>query len=289
MDMIDTYCPCCNYHILDADKEENIRDVKRFYRFEHYLQVSFYKQIIFFLVGLLGMYILGFALSFIFQAVGISVYGIQTREELIEFLKRADIQFWINVIAYVALFIAMSLILWKKGWKEIVRSFKKPIAIGIGFAGFGACFVCNFIYGILTSVIFQMVGWETTVNANEATLRAMYDVNLPLFIVVIGFIGPFVEEMTYRCGLFSFFGRIKRWLAYLISALVFGLIHFTWDFSSAQAFVTELVNLPSYVGAGLIMAFVYEKGGFAASYTMHAANNVYSIVANLILRNFVNE
>ena len=282
MDKIDTHCPQCKHQILAIENGENPRDPKRFSRFEKYLQVSIFKQIAFFLIGFVFFQLLGIIIAFILQFAGVSMYGLKTPEEIKEFLTRVDIQFWMNMIMYILTFSVLALIAWKKGWKEIIRSFKKPSAIGIAFLGLFAMLAINFVYNLIVTIILKGIGIKPDVNANETSLRSMAEVNLPLFIIVIGFLGPFVEEMAYRVGMFSFLARIKRWIAYVVSGLVFGLIHFSWNFSSSTDVILELVNLPPYIGAGLIMAFVYEKGGFAASYMMHSMNNVYSIVFNFI-------
>ena len=281
IDAIETHCSHCGTDLLETNEGENNRDLKEFYRFEKILQVSYFKQIAFFLVGWAGLQIVGFIVSFCYQAYGTYGLGLNTVEQLKEYLTSADVRFAINIIMYLSIFVIMALLLWKKGWKEIGRSFKKPSAILIGLAGFIALLATNFIYNFFVSVIFNAAGFTPPgVNDNETTLRQLCDVNFPVSIIVLGLIGPFVEEITYRCGLFSFLSRTKRWIAYVVSGIVFGMIHFTWDFSSTEAIITELVNLPTYVGAGLMMAFVYEKGGFAASYTMHAFNNTFSILLN---------
>lgn len=286
MDQIDTHCPDCSHQVTAIENGENPRDPSRFSRFERYLQVSVFKQIAFFLAGFLGFNIIGFIVALVFQTVGVATYDLRTADQLKEYLSRADIQFWINMIMYLITFAMMALLTWKKGWKEIARSFKKPSAVGIAFLGLLTMLAINFVYSYIITLIFMGAGIELPgVNTNESTLRTIGGVNLPLFIVVIGILGPFIEELTYRAGLFSFLSRINRWIAYVVSGLVFGLIHFSWDFSSSEAIIRELINLPTYVGAGLIMAFVYEKGGFAASFMMHSMNNIYSIVYNFVQGN----
>lgn len=285
VDMIATRCPHCHANLLTDENDKTGRDLRSFLRFDNFVQVSIYKQIAFFLTGFLGFQVLGILLSLLFQSIGIAALNLHTVEEIKEFSQRIDIRFWINIAAYLSIAVALALILWKRGWKEIFHSFKKGKSYMWAGIGFGIILTANFIYNLIVNIIFMATGFKAPeVNANEAALRSMLDVNLPVFFLIIGFIGPFVEEMAYRVGLFSFLSRTKRWIAYVVSGLVFGLIHYSWDFSSAEVIITELVNIPTYIGAGLVMAFVYEKGGFAGSYLTHVSNNVFSIIGMLLRR-----
>ena len=69
-------------------------------------------------------------------------------------------------------------------------------------------------------------------------------------------LAPFAEEMTYRIGLFSALKRVNLILAFIVTALVFGLIHFdlsgviqgfnTGTEGSRKYAINELCNLPLY-------------------------------------------
>ena len=83
-----------------------------------------------------------------------------------------------------------------------------------------------------------------------------------------------------RVGLFTLAKRFNHVLAYIVTALVFGLIHFNWAAFGAgdsALLINELLNLPDYVLAGLIMCALYDKCGFAASATAHIVNNCVSL------------
>ena len=98
----------------------------------------------------------------------------------------------------------------------------------------------------------------------------------PIFaIVILGILGPICEEFAYRVGLFSFLRRVSPVLAYIGTALIFGLIHF--DFTSKDL-ITELVYLPNYVFAGIMFSLLYEFGGIGASTTAHILNNLFSVL-----------
>ena len=287
VDMIATRCPHCNANLLLEENNKSGRDLKGFYRFDTFVQVSFYRQLTFFIIGFLGFQIMGILLALLFQGIGVATLNLQTAEEIKAFNARTDIRFWVNMVAYLVIAAILAAVLWKKGWKEIFHSFKKPTSYMWAGIGFGIVLGANFIYNLIIMLIFTATGFKQPgVNANETNLQSMFSVNIPVFVIVISFVGPFVEELAYRVGLFSFLSRTKRWIAYVVSAVIFGLIHYSWDFSSTEVIITELVNLPSYIGAGLVMAFVYEKGGFAGCYLMHVSNNLFSVISTIIRSSF---
>ena len=97
-----------------------------------------------------------------------------------------------------------------------------------------------------------------------------------------------MEECAYRVGLFGLASRLGKPLGYILTGLVFALIHF--DFGAAFNFgpegfasaVLEWLNLPIYLFSGLAFTFVYDKVGFGASVTAHTLNNMFSIGMNII-------
>ena len=95
--------------------------------------------------------------------------------------------------------------------------------------------------------------------------------------MITGIIGPICEEFAYRVGLFNLGMRINRLTAYLFATVVFGLIHMH-DFAS----VNEWLNFPSYLIAGGILAFTYDRFGLSASITAHVVNNLYAVILTLI-------
>lgn len=282
IDAIMTRCPKCKENFLVDENGKKRADLREFYRFEHFLQLPLLRQILLPIIGYLGFRALGLIIGFIAMFVGQSAYGL-SGQSLTDWLNTGSTNFWITIPAYVCLIAFLLLDLWKDGIKELFRSFKNPWSYLYGVGGFIAIIVFNLIHNFIIGLIFASAGLPSPgVNANEAGLREMMYTNIPLFFIVICIIGPLCEELTYRAGIFSFFARTKRWVAYVVSGIIFGLIHFSWDFSSSEAVIRELCNLPTYIGAGLVFGFIYEKGGISASFTAHMLNNVTSTIISLV-------
>ena len=181
---------------------------------------------------------------------------------------------FLNGVAYMTI-ITIFIILVGKDVNEFLKSFKgwKPyVAAAIGFS---AILVFNITYnGILS-------GLNITVsdNANESSLNTMVTDFPFTSLLIFAIIGPLVEEITYRVGLFSLLKRVHVILAYAVTIIVFTLIHF--DFTSTTM-VNELLNIPFYAFAAGTFCFLYHKFGFASSAAAHITNNVFSILATIL-------
>lgn len=102
-------------------------------------------------------------------------------------------------------------------------------------------------------------------NNNEASLDSILKI-FPIqgFLMTV-ILAPFAEEMTYRIGLFSALKRVNLILAFIVTALVFGLIHF--DLSGViQGFNTGTEESRKYA----IMNYViYLYIAALVSYSLH--------------------
>ena len=127
---------------------------------------------------------------------------------------------------------------------------------------------------------------NTSVNTNETGINTITTAFPILSLIVFGILGPLCEEVTYRVGLFSSISqKLKPLWAYLITILIFGLIHF--DFTAlfsgnVDALIIELSNLPTYLVSGLLLCYFYTKEGFGVSSIAHIFNNLLSLLLTLI-------
>lgn len=222
--------------------------------------LSLIKKIVLFLVGCAGIYIASLlAALFLFGST------------LPEDSKNAIITF----VTYTILFIALAGIV-NVDVKKLIIDFKKwkSWLIGIGFAA--AMILFPIIYTAIVSLFYQY-----HVNENESSLRSIISIYPVLSIIIFGMVGPLCEELTYRVGLFGSLIKVK-WLAYTVSIIVFAMMHFS--FTSPNIY-DELVNLPSYLVSGALMAIAYDKFGLAASLSAHMINNLYAVIVSIATKN----
>ena len=146
----------------------------------------------------------------------------------------------------------------------------------------------DYIYGLAYMItiilVSSLVGTFTSLfhevsdNVNQST-AVVFSKNYPLLaFFVIGIFGPLCEELTYRVGLYSFLRRINKYLAFIITIIVFTLIHIDFE---ATDIVNELWSIPSYVAAGAVLTLAYEHRGPACSMTAHVCYNIFAFLTIL--------
>ena len=247
-----TTCPVCGNEVFPDSSNAASKTIT---------WIPWFKEIILFLMGSVGLTIAATAVQIVFLLIDPNQ------------MKYDNAPIITNFIAYFVVFSAISALIWMHH-HELFKSFKRWQPYIIGLAGVAALMTFNVIYGNIVSLIFPM-----TDNTNETAVNS-YILNTPLLaFVVVVLLGPVCEELTYRVGLFSFFSRIHIALGYVLTALIFGLIHFDWtSFTNASVLINELLNLPSYIFAGLVFSFLYHKWGLACSLSAHLTNNLLSFI-----------
>lgn len=259
--------------------------------FAGHLPISWIREMLFFLIlGPLGLRLLALVVQLIFGMV-ITAQGLATNaEELQSVMMSAP---WLGPTEYTIYGIAFvgAALLFIGKFPDLFKSFKgwKPYVFGL--AGFAIIIGIEFFYNLIIGIILRSVGIGNGANANQSTLYVLIDFNPFLAILFFGLIGPFVEECAYRVGLYGLSSRLGKVLGFTITAIIFGLIHF--DFGGAFNFsrdgyaaaIREWTNLPIYMFSGFAFAYLYDRWGFACSYTSHALNNVFAIGQYLIMKN----
>lgn len=248
------------------------------------------RQLSLFLLGWLGLNIISLIYVFLSSAIEVFINGLEY-DEALALISTPFNAMLTNGVSYTLLLVGMIIIIWPH-IRKILQSFAsgKNILNGflLGFALIGA----TAVYGLIISSFYSTSG-----NVNQNTLEILIaDYPIPA-ILIFGIIGPLAEEFTYRVGLFNLLSRSKRWIAYLSTALIFAFIHFSFisiftyinapTLDNYEAVINELINIPQYLIAGLILSFTYEQFGFAGSSIAHILNNLISIVGVLLVSNTI--
>ena len=221
-------------------------------------------RLIVFLIGFVGLAIIGFAIEVIVLIFQPELLDSSSTD----YVKGITI---VNTFQYLFLIGVFVFFLWPrifvlikrfKNWKHII------IGLGFGIAVIGVTILYN---TIITSFV------ELPENGNEKIAEEMIRQYPVISFFILGFVGPICEELTYRFGLFGLLKKKNRILAYIISALVFGIIHF--DFTGDL--IIELLNLPTYILCGALFGAAYDLCGFEGSLTAHVTNNIYAVILTI--------
>lgn len=291
-----------NDNLTEKQKKENKKPKKGFtpdgkertYRFLHPSErnfgVPFWEKLVFFLRGFIGLSILSTLVSAILRAT--PYFNVETSELTPK--GNALLMFF----SYGLLLAAFLLFLFFDGRKTYCKLFKdfgnfKTYIYGL--AGFFALILINIFFNSIYNVLIPDYG----ANANQTSIETRRKASPFFSIVTVVLFAPFCEEMTYRAGLLDRVGKRKRIVGVIVSALVFGLIHF--DFSSGllrivsagnqeafeayrMSFVNELLNLPVYVFSGAILGLTYVSSGkLGSSMVSHLRLNALSSIEVMAL------
>lgn len=239
-------CPNCHEVNKDAEKKG-----------DHYPHIPFSKEIWLFIIGLIVFSLLAIVFTLLFK-------NITTENEVKGMML-------INVANYVCIFLCLLLVLFPF-IKNIITYFTKGYEPYIwGIIGAVALFVFSILWGLISEKIMPSTPGSENQQAAYKIVKAYPAVG----ILILGIVGPITEEITYRMGLFTVLSRFRKWVAYVVTIIVFGLLHFSFQ---QEVFLSELLYLPQYLFAGFVFCFLYDKQGPAASFTAHILNNMISVI-----------
>ncbi len=276
-----TTCPYCGYkqeEIIEAEvkedkKEENAEPVKpnffRFTRQEIYL--ANFKNLGLFFFGFLGLQIISVILSLI----------LNFSNTYLTLISNSGVAL-LNFGTYFVSFGGIILLINSNDIVKFIEGFKnkRSYLYGISY-GLALVIISSFV-----SMLMYAIAQIDSVNNNEAGIDSI-TMGFPILsLIVFGFVGPIVEEITYRVGLFSAVTKkLGSLWGYILTAIIFGFLHF--DFTAllsgnTQSIIIEFTNLPNYLVSGLLLCYFYQKEGFATATVAHIFNNTFSILMSML-------
>ena len=246
--------------------------------FKHHVHCGWPRQLISFLVGWAGFQLAGLIVSIVMSQIFLATNPNTTVTDANTWLNTPWPSLELTTIAYSLVLIGLFITHWSDR-RELFKPFKNGLSYAFGAAGGIALILSSILWGNLVQVLWP---WATS-NANQTALEAMIKASPVLCVFLLCFMAPIAEEISYRVGLFGFFNRWYVYAAYIIAPLVFGLIHFGWNAIGTDAIYVELVDIPSYIFAGVGFALLYDFCGFGASSLAHITNNLISVLVSIYL------
>ena len=174
-------------------------------------------------------------------------------------------------IAYFAINLAATLL--------IFHGFLRQSYFGGSFWNFVQAVVLGFaLYYAGTwaiQALEQLLAGQFTIYNNE-TLNDLIFENRYVMLAVSVVFAPVIEETLVRGVVFGTIRPASRVLAYIVSALLFTLMH-NWQYFGLHPFLSILLSCLPYIPASVALAWVYEKAGTIwAPITLHALINAMS-------------
>ena len=194
--------------------------------------------------------------------------------DLIGKLFRTTISDSVRNAAYYYILFALTLIAFWGYLGRAARAFLDRIgnvlvSVGIGLVAF---------YG-LNEVIWRALKLFSLsrTNLNDQAILARMGAAPYSTILIVVFLAPFVEEAIFRGYLFGNIREMSRPAAYLVSSLLFALLH-VWQYAAINWDLSYLLLMVQYIAPGLVMAWVFERSGSLwGSVLLHCAVNGLSV------------
>ena len=177
-----------------------------------------------------------------------------------------------SIIYYYVLF-AVTLIVFHKFIARTSRNFADNLGVACRnmLLGLIALYGLNELVYRLSAVVIS-----NRTNLNDTTISAQIQDAPRVTLLIIIFLAPFIEEVLFRGLVFGNLKSKSRVVAYLVSCLLFALMH-VWQFAVVQQDMTYFLLMVQYLVPGAVLAWAYESSGTLwASIGLHAAANALS-------------
>lgn len=191
------------------------------------------------------------------------------------------------LITCLASIITLVLFVFIIGFKKCISVFKnfftfKTLKYGI------LCAVAIMAFSIVyNSIIISSFNLEGAGNSNQEGVIELIKSNVFFGFVSVVLLAPVVEELTYRYCLFGIMAKNKKWIAYAVSGLLFGLMHCVssvMEYGLSRELLMDMLYLPPYVFSGLALCYVYDKSNIlGSSVCAHFLNNLISFLGIICL------
>lgn len=230
------------------------------------------------LFSVIVTFIFTFLISFIIQ-FGSNYTVEELTNKVNDFYARYDIEYFITITSMLLLLFVYCLIIGKTRIKKILSGFTRKktwtwfALLGIGFV------VVSYLYSYLTSLITSGVD-----NANQSEVIKLIEGNYYLSFVYVVLLAPIIEEIGMRYFVFGSIKQKNKLVAYILGSSIFALLHFMVLIGSKDINVlSELLAIPTYLGAGLLLCFAYDKTeNLACPIAIHIFNNLISYLLILL-------
>ena len=173
------------------------------------------------------------------------------------------VYFAVNVLAVVLIF----------------RRFLRQSFFGGSFWSFVQALVLGFAMyyagtWVLQFLLSKLAPGFTIYNNN--TVAGLISANTYVMMAITVLVAPIIEETLVRGLVFGSIRPTSRMMAYLVSVILFTLMH-NWQYFMLYPAASVLISCIPYIPASIALAWTYERAGTIwASITLHAVVNALS-------------
>jgi len=181
----------------------------------------------------------------------------------------------LNIVYFLINFLCVCIIFRRFLWANIKTAAAAPWRCLL-FTAIGLI-----LYQLATFLLARCILWlaPSFSNVNDNTILELSKEHYAWFSLSVVWLVPVAEETLYRGVLFQGLQRKSRFAAYLLSALVFAMIHIL-SYLGQHDWLILLLCFVQYLPAGIILAWTYEKTDtMIAPILIHIAVNQIGMTA----------
>ena len=147
--------------------------------------------------------------------------------------------------------------------------------------GFAAYWVLMcLVSAVVTSVSLGMDVTPDSSN-NTAIQTALVNYRVPMAICTV-LLAPVTEECLVRGVLFAPLCRRKPWLAYVVTTVLFSLLHIVQHYEAGQALLPYFLTFLEYLPAGLVLGWAYQRTRSVwGPIALHCVINLLAVVSTV--------
>lgn len=166
------------------------------------------------------------------------------------------------------------------GWRFLRREFD-PLCDGLMRCVLQICGCYGLMLLMNLCVNYLLIQIVNVTNPNNASVMQLVDTNQGTASTMAIFLAPLVEEMLFRAGVFGTLRRRSRFLAYVLSILLFSVYH-VWSYAALDA--RNWIYVIQYLPISYLLCRCYERSNTIwASIFLHMGVNAIAIKAMTML------
>lgn len=168
-------------------------------------------------------------------------------------------------------------------WRYLVRSARQiPRFVGrffgAVFGGFAIYFAGNIVMGILIQIISPAME-----NVNDAAIQNMLGTNTLEMVIFTVLFAPLTEEVLFRGLIFTSLRTRSRALAYIVTILVFSVVH-VLGYIGTEPALSIFLSFIQYFPASFALIWAMEFGGSIwAGVGVHTLANGFTMLMMLLV------
>ena len=183
-------------------------------------------------------------------------------------------EWFMNCVMFCLNFTALTAIFHRFLIESIRIAIAKPLkTLQAAFLGLMLYFGCSFAVSILIGLI-----QPDYLNLNDETVSGLVMAGGPLMSVCTAILVPVAEELLFRGILFRGIYQRSPIVAWILSPILFSLIHIV-GYIGSYDLVSFLLAFVQYLPAGICLAFAYRKAdSILAPILIHMTINLIGLL-----------